>query len=250
VKWFKHDADAASDAKVKKLLLRHGAVGYAIYFHCLELIAADIADTNITFELEHDAEIIADNLKIRGTAEKSGIDTVNEIMRYMVALGLFECSDNRITCFKMLKRLDSSMTSSPKMRQMITSARDNHDSVMTGSCKTRLEETRLDKKRVEKRVTHKPKIIQHQTLDVPIGETRYGNLCTDYGREYVDRRIEAAILWAEEKGVVVKDYAARVGKWILSEGVEKKRPHKVCPDCSKEYIGTLCVYCGYEEGKA
>jgi len=56
MRWFKHDTDASSDAKIKKLLIRHGAVGYAIYFHCLELIASDICETNITFELEHDSE--------------------------------------------------------------------------------------------------------------------------------------------------------------------------------------------------
>ena len=62
--WFKHDTDASNDAKIKKLILRYSATGYAVYFHGLELIAAGINENNITFELEHDAEIIADNLKI------------------------------------------------------------------------------------------------------------------------------------------------------------------------------------------
>ena len=69
--WFQHDTASTQDAKIKKLLIRHGAIGYAVYFHCLELIAADISETNLTFELEHDSEIIADNLKISGTGDKS-----------------------------------------------------------------------------------------------------------------------------------------------------------------------------------
>lgn len=161
MQWYKHDTDAASDAKVKKLLLRHGAVGYAIYFHCLELIAADISESNITFQLEHDAEIIADNLKIRGDTNTSGIDIVNQVMLYIVDLGLFENRDGRITCMKLLKRLDSSMTSNQKMRKIITSAKGNtsrrmiespksHGAVMTGSCKIRSEETRSEEKREEK----------------------------------------------------------------------------------------------------
>ena len=89
MEWFKHDSSASSDAKVKKLLLRYGTEGYAIYFHCLELICGDVNKNNITFELEHDSEIIADNLKIKGTAEKGGIEIVEEIMRYIVDLGLF-----------------------------------------------------------------------------------------------------------------------------------------------------------------
>ena len=96
MEWFKHDTNAANDAKIKKLLIRHGAVGYAVYFHCLELIAGNVSRTNITFELEHDAEIIADDLRIRGDGSRSGADIVSEIMRTIVSLGLFEEDGGRI----------------------------------------------------------------------------------------------------------------------------------------------------------
>lgn len=127
LKWFKHDADASTDAKISKLLIRYGAIGYAVYFHCLELIAGNVSNENITFELEHDSEIIADNLRIRGTSDKSGMEIVEEIMCYIITLGLFENHDGRITCFKMIKRLDSSMTSNPKFRKLILEAKEHHD---------------------------------------------------------------------------------------------------------------------------
>jgi len=129
MKWFKHDSDASSDAKIKKLLIRYGAVGYAVYFHCLELIAGNVSNDNITFELEHDSEIIADNLRIRGTNDQSGMQIVENIMRYIIELELFENHDGRITCFKMIKRLDSSMTSNAAFRKLILDAKDNHDFV-------------------------------------------------------------------------------------------------------------------------
>ena len=144
MRWFKHDSDATQDAKVKKLLLKYGAVGYAIYFHCLELIASDITESNVTFELEHDSEIIADNLKIKGTTEQGAIEIVEEIMLFCISLKLFDEKNNRVFCFKLLKRLDTSMTSSPSMRSLIKSAKESHDSVMIESCKTRLDQTRLD----------------------------------------------------------------------------------------------------------
>ena len=109
MQWFKHDSNSTMDFKIKKLIIRYGAVGYAIYFHCLELIASEISDSNITFQLEHDAEIIADDLRIQGSADRSGREVVEEIMRYMIDLKLFEESNGRIFCFKMLKRLDTSM---------------------------------------------------------------------------------------------------------------------------------------------
>ena len=144
MKWFKHDADASSDAKIRKLIMKYGTDGYAIYFHCLELIVGNISESNITFELEHDAEIIADTLRVVGKSNLSAVDYVGEIMRYMVFLGLFESYENHITCYKLRKRLDSSMSSSPKMRSLITKARESHDIVMTESCKTRLDKTRLE----------------------------------------------------------------------------------------------------------
>jgi len=149
VLWFKHDTDATMDARIKKLLLRYGTDGYAIYFHCLELIAGDISVDNITFELEHDAEVIADTLKVKGEPGVSAIDRVNIIMRYIVELGLFENSNNIISCLKLARRLDQSMSGNPKMREIIKSSR--HDGVMTESCKIRLEENRLDETREEKR---------------------------------------------------------------------------------------------------
>ena len=130
--WFQHDADSTQDAKIKKLLIRHGAVGYAVYFHCLELIIGDVCETNITFELEHDSEIIADNLKITGTGDKSGRDIVEGIMHTIVDLGLFTNENGHIFCFKLLKRINMSMTSNKGLREAIATAKDeNHDEIMT-----------------------------------------------------------------------------------------------------------------------
>jgi Domain of unknown function (DUF4373) len=99
MKWFKHDADASNDAKLKKLRLKYGAQGYGIYWYCLELIARNVEKHNLTFELEHDAELIADDFKLSN-------DLVQHIMTYMIDLGLFESSNGIITCLKMANRTD------------------------------------------------------------------------------------------------------------------------------------------------
>lgn len=75
---------------------------------------------------------------------------MQEVMRYIISLDLFTENDGHIFCFKLLKRLDSSMTSNPKMRELITSAKEHHDGVMTVSCKNRIEENRIDKKKAFK----------------------------------------------------------------------------------------------------
>lgn len=123
--WFKHDADASQDAKLQNVLLDYGLEGYGLYWYCLELIVGKIDVDNITFELEHDARIIARNTG--STAQK-----VEEMMRYFVAQGLFEASaGGNVTCMKLAKRLDKSMTSNHKMRELIDKIRGkNHDVVM------------------------------------------------------------------------------------------------------------------------
>lgn len=125
MKWFQHDSNASNDAKIKKLILRHGAYGYAVYFHCVELIANDLDVHNITFELQHDAEIIADNLKIVGDNNLSGVDLVTKIMRTIIELGLFETNNDHITCLKLAKRLDRTTTQNPKFKELMGKVSEN-----------------------------------------------------------------------------------------------------------------------------
>lgn len=139
MKWVKHDTDANQDAKLQNVLLDYGLEGYGLYWYCIELIAGKVDKDNITFELEHDARIIARNTG--STAQK-----VEEMMRYFVDQGLFENCHGTITCLKLAKRLDKSMTSNPEMRKIIQGLK-SHDSVMIESelvmqDKIRLEENR------------------------------------------------------------------------------------------------------------
>lgn len=99
MKWFKHDSDASNDAKLRKLRLKFGAEGYAVYWYCLELVARNVDAHNLTFILEHDAALIADDFKLK-------CEHVIEMLDYMVDLGLLEESDGQITCLKMATRTD------------------------------------------------------------------------------------------------------------------------------------------------
>lgn len=142
MKWFKHDSDASIDSKLQSLLLDYGATGYGLYWYCIELIAQGVNENNITFELEHDARIIARNLNLSHQECK-------DMMKYMIDLGLFSLNNEKLVCYALAKRLDQSMTSSPKMRNIISQIKENHDPVMTKSCKNRIEEIREDKNRIE-----------------------------------------------------------------------------------------------------
>lgn len=144
MQWFKHDATANADAKLKKVRIKYGLEGYGLYWYCLELIAGEVSKDKLTFELEHDAEIISHDTGVH-------YERVNEMMAYMVDLGLFERDSGVVTCLKMAQRLDQSMTSNPGMRKIISDIKTkNHDGVMTQSGivmqdKNRIEENREDK---------------------------------------------------------------------------------------------------------
>jgi hypothetical protein len=103
----------------------------------VEAIAYGVDKDNLTFDLKDDAETIAFELSIQ---EKR----VEEIMFYLVEVGLFESSHGVITCLKLAERIDKSMTNSPKLRNWLDSK-----SVMTcaddvNTC-AELDKIRIDK---------------------------------------------------------------------------------------------------------
>ena len=143
MKWFKHDTSANMDGKLQEILLDYGLEGYGLYWYCLELISAKVSKENITFQLEHDARMIARNTG-------STADKVQEMMERFISLGLFENNGGNITCLKMAKRIDQSMTSNPEIRKIIAMvgnnhdfSANNHDSVMTKSSKPMIKSSKI-----------------------------------------------------------------------------------------------------------
>ena len=162
MKWFKHDADANMDAKLQEVLLDYGLEGYGLYWYCLELIVNKVSADNITFSLEHDARVIARNTG-------STIARVESIMRKFIELGLFEHTGDLVTCLKLAKRIDKSMTNSKPMRDFVeklrtsdvmtnqsnvmtkgTNVMTTSAHVMTSSDNVMIEENRIEENRILK----------------------------------------------------------------------------------------------------
>ena len=182
MKWIKHDTDANQDNKLQNVLLDYGLEGYGLYWYCMELIGGNVSVDNITFELEHDARIIARN--VGSTPQK-----VEQMMTYFVEIGLFENDGGNISCFSMARRIDKSMTSNPQMRKIIDGVKQvieskgginkfdgdeimtqsclNHDSIMTQSCNSHdrvmQDKIRLDKN-IKANVPDKSETCPHQKI--------------------------------------------------------------------------------------
>lgn len=156
MKWFKHDSDANTDAKLKKVRHKYGIEGYGLYWYCIELIAGSISTKNISFELEEDAEIIA--LEWRLDQIK-----VQEIMLYMVDIDLFDISDNnRIRCLKLAKRLDDTNAKNPHIKKIISQI----DSELIGESPTNSEKVPPDETRLDKTIKDKKTLVEQDEKTV------------------------------------------------------------------------------------
>jgi hypothetical protein len=88
--WFKHDLNARSDPKLKKLHKKHGTSGIGIYWMLIEMI----------FEqngyIEYDTQYLADEVR----------DDENIIISVINEFGLFSIEQNMITSLSALRRLN------------------------------------------------------------------------------------------------------------------------------------------------
>lgn len=141
MKWFKHFTNAHNDNELMKVRMRYGADGYAIYWYCLELIAGDLDGHKANFELSHDAEVIGYALRIDQVR-------VEEIMTFMVKLGLFESTNNTITCLKIAKFLEKKSTRNPEIHSIIDQLSETSPD-MSATNRARLDKNRLDKNILE-----------------------------------------------------------------------------------------------------
>jgi hypothetical protein len=144
LKWFKHESGASLDAKLQEVLLDYGLEGYGLYWYCLELIAGNVTPDNLTFELEHDARIIARNTS-------STTQRVQEIMKRFVELGLFESYEGIVKCLKLAKKTDEYTA------KLLSKSRQTPDKLPTVSGQNPEKSALLEEKRIDKKKKTTPK---------------------------------------------------------------------------------------------
>jgi hypothetical protein len=147
MKWFQHDANAIHDAKIRRLILKYGANGYAVYFHSLELIASNIDKNNITFQLEHGFDMIAVDLQLE-------TDYVVKVIEYILQLGLFQTDkEGKIYCYKLAERLDNTISKNPEINKLKEQIKKNYEAttklLRNDFSQNRIEYNRIEEKRID-----------------------------------------------------------------------------------------------------
>lgn len=236
MKWFKHDSDASIDSKLQSLLLDYGASGYGLYWYCIELIAQNVNENNITFELDHDARIISRNLNLTYQETK-------DMMKYMIDLGLFSLNNEKLVCYSLAKRLDQSMTSSPKMRNIISSIKENHDSVMIKSCKNRIDKKRKEENKEDKNIDKKEIEFTFTLKNL----TQFENLSDEYKTKLEDEIIklnknlsyEDFTMALMAKGYKYKNFLLAYKTWVKNDSKKPQQnyqPQKTRAESNREFI--------------
>ncbi len=201
MKWFKHDSNALHDAKIEKLIMKFGIEGYGLYFACIEIIADKLTSDNITFELEHDAEILAYKFKL---------DTlkVEAIMKFCVNLGLFQYNveTQRIVCFNLAKRLDTSMSQNVEFKKIVTNPNFTHLIESNSSVKQkRREENTKEEKHKYGEYSHvlltdiEYQKIQEKTGDVIGWIRKLDEYLQNTGKPYKDHHL-TIMTWYRKDG--------------------------------------------------
>ncbi len=161
MKWFRHESRAHRDAKLQKLVMRYGFEGYGMYWYCVENIC-DSIEPRLTFELEADSEILAHVGRIDSRR-------VEEIMRYMVHLDLFEQADDLITCLKLARYLGEKSTRNQELIGLIKDAKSRtvpdspRQSPTVRLCPPEIREDKIRKREGAKRPRFAPPTLQNVT---------------------------------------------------------------------------------------
>lgn len=229
MKWFKHFTKSLSDAKIEKLIMRYGIEGYGLYFACLEIIAGNLSDENITFELEHDAEILAHKFKLDQLKTQ-------EMMLYMVNLGLFELNPNTnlVSCMKLAQYIDSSLIKNPellKVKKYIQEDSRKLEIVQENSSQIRLDKIRLEENRdkenatpdkqaipkKKKAVRERGELVKYNDF-VFLSDIEYKELLDKYGFDYIDRMIFNLNCYIGQLGHdKYKDHYLTILAWIKKD---------------------------------
>lgn len=235
MKWFRHDAAANQDAKLKRVRMKYGMEGYGLYWYCIELVASNVEQNKITFELEHDAEIISFDTGIH-------YERVNEMMAYMVDLGLFEDSSGTITCMKLAKRADEYTAKYLKTKLEVINSRHTPDTIRTISSPKEMkgDEKKLNKTTVFKKPTYDEVFSYMTERQWTSPETR--------ANDWLDYYMSNGFKIGKAK-TPMKDWKAAVRTWE-KDGKHRKADYSGIPidQIASEYQRLLYIHTGYNPG--
>jgi hypothetical protein len=207
--YFSHDYTARTDAKIKKLLQKHGYLGYGLYWALIEDL---YLNENC---IEYDIECIAFDLRTNEMIIESIINDFN----------LFELSNNTFSSISVQKRMEKRNEKSERA-SLSASKRWNNANAMQTQCdsnalnESKVNESKLNEIKIKDNslIEKKSKLISFEKSDIfdfNVFKTKFN----DWAPDKIQHYYESALAYSESKGVKYLNWASAIKNW------DRKNPY-------------------------
>ena len=198
--YFSHDYNARNDEKIKRLIRKHGMVGYGIFWSIVEDLYnnANALRTDyegIAYDLRSDCEVVA--------------SVVNDFDLFIFDGDFF--GSNSVQ-----ERLDQRNNKSESARKSASYRWENANALQTQS------EGNAKKERKGKEIKGKEKKIKYKD-NVLLTENENQKLVSEHGKEIVEKAYEFLSSYKIEKSYSTKSDYLTIRRWVLDA---IKKPNK------------------------
>ena len=219
--YFSHDYTARTDAKIKKLLQKHGYLGYGLYWALIEDLYLN--DNCI----QYDIECIAFDLRINEQIIESIIKDFN----------LFELTNGAFSSISVQKRMEKRNEKSEKASLSASKRWNNANAMQTQSDSNALNESKVKENKVNEsklnninnnisknfeviqlQLEKKSKMVSFEKSDIfdfDIFKTKFN----EWSPEKIKHYYESALAYSESKGVKYINWTSAIKNW------DRKNPY-------------------------
>jgi len=198
--YFSHDYNARNDEKIKRLIRKHGMIGYGIFWSIVEDLYnnANALRTDyegIAYDLRSDCEVVA--------------SVVNDFDLFIFDGDFF--GSNSVQ-----ERLDQRNNKSESARKSASYRWENANALQTQS------EGNAKKERKGKEIKGKEKKIKYKD-NVLLTENENQKLVSEHGKEIIEKAYEFLSSYKIEKSYSTKSDYLTIRRWVLDA---VKKPNK------------------------
>ena len=219
--YFSHDYTARTDAKIKKLLQKHGYLGYGLYWALIEDLYLN--DNCI----QYDIECIAFDLRTNEEIIESIIKDFN----------LFDLTNGAFSSISVQKRMEKRNEKSEKASLSASKRWNNANAMQTQSDSNALNESKVKESKVNEsklnninnnisknfeviqlQLEKKSKMISFEKSDIfdfDIFKTKFN----EWSPEKIKHYYESALAYSESKGVKYINWTSAIKNW------DRKNPY-------------------------
>jgi hypothetical protein len=219
--YFSHDYTARTDAKIKKLLQKHGYLGYGLYWALIEDLYLN--DNCI----QYDIECIAFDLRTNEMVIESIINDFN----------LFDLTNGTFSSISVQKRMEKRNEKSERASLSASKRWNNANAMQTQCDSNALNESKVNESKVNKsklnninnnisknfevmqlKLEKKSKMVSFEKSDIfdfDIFKTKFN----EWSPEKIKHYYESALAYSESKGVKYINWTSAIKNW------DRKNPY-------------------------